>query len=121
MLATVSAHRHVRDSDKESRKRWIKAKQRIDRELASASPTVMYRDNEWFWQAETARLAQYLESFKAIPSRLTLAKEALAEVANERLQDIENAGEALEKVAGAGGRVLSKLKGAAIVAGGCWA
>ena len=118
MLAVVSAHTNVRDSDKASRKRWTKAKQRIDRELAGASPTAMYRDNEWFWQTETVRLAQYLESLKVIPSRLTLAKEALAEVVDERLQDMDRAGEALEKVAGAGDRFLSKLKGAAIVAGG---
>ena len=99
------------DRDLASRKRWIEAKRTIDQQLAHADPNALYANNVWFWNDATSKLALYLQSRKAVPTRATLMAEAVDETIQEGIQ-------AAKDVAGEAGKSLwASIKPIAVVAG----
>jgi hypothetical protein len=91
------------DKDKASVRRWMQAKRELDSTLRRAKPQAVFRRNEWLWQEETARLAQYLEARKMVPSAVQLAVEAVKETVSERIDqaqelvsDVSKAGKAIK-------------------------
>ena len=75
----------------------------------------MYGENEWFWQHATRRLAIYLESLKAVPSRTEIAFDAVKETLEEHGERIT---EAVKDVADWGDRALDVLKAGGLIVGG---
>ena len=98
---------------------WAAAKSRIDKHMASADKSARYPDNEWFWGTAALRLAIYLESRKAIPSRTELMIDAVGETVVEHAQTVKNvAKDAVGAVADAGKDFMSTLKTGALILGG---
>ena len=112
-LRQILRHPKALDRDKASRKRWVEAKRTIDSQLAKASPNALYSSNEWFWDSATSRLAIYLESRKAIPSRARLAFESVRETVDEHIESAKNLARDV-----AGGEFWPWVKTGALVAGG---
>ena len=105
----------ARDKSPASRKRWLAAKRKIDEQLRSAAKSSQYPENEWFWQVATRRLAIYLESRKAIPSRTELLIESLRETVEEHAETAKKL--AKRAVDAAGGETLSNLKTGVLIVG----
>ena len=115
------------DKDRASRKRWVEAKRTIDRQLAHADPNAVYAVNEWFWQDATSRLAIYLESRKALPSKASLLIESVSETVQEGVDGavnaakdavstvVDQAGKSMWPILKIGGLVIGGIAGAAIV------
>ena len=105
----------ARDKSPASRKCWLTAKRKIDEQLRSAATSSLYPENEWFWQVATRRLAIYLESRKAIPSRTELLIDSVRETVEEHAEMAKNL--AKRAVEAAGGETLSNLRTGVLIVG----
>ena len=98
-------------SQRSEHKRWQRCMETVKQHADPSKPDAIYPRNEEFWQECTSRLAIYLESRKAVPSKWTLLKESVVET----LEEIPGAlGDATHATAGAvadaGGAVLNFVK-----------
>ena len=100
--------------DEGSRKRWKKAKSKIDKQLSGADMNALYPENQWFW-GETFRVATHLRTMKTTPTRFELLVEAFDETIEERKAQVERG---VKKAIGVGDDVLDAIKTGAMVVGG---
>ncbi|MCG8419453.1 MAG: hypothetical protein MJE77_16100 [Proteobacteria bacterium] len=104
------------DRDRASRRHWVNSKRRIDAQLLNANPGTPYPHNEWFWQDATSKLALYLDSRKAVPSRTQLIVESVRETVSDHIDaTADRASEAIDQ---AGNRLMAALKTGAWIVGG---
>jgi len=107
------------DQSPSSVKQWYEHKAKIDKHIAGADKTAVYPENDWFWDEATKRLAIYLQSRKAIPSRSELMIDAIGETVVEHGQAVkELAKDAASTVTDAGKEFVSTLKKGALILGG---
>ena len=91
-LSDVIGKPKALDRSLASRKEWVARKRALDRALAGADPNATYRANEQFWH-DTGRLAIYLESRKAIPTRTEIFFESVGETVSEHVDSVKRPGQ----------------------------
>ena len=107
-LAKVSPNSDHQRSD---HKRWQSAMETVKNNADPTRPNALYPRNEEFWQDHSTRLAIYLESRKATPSKWTLLKESFVETLADVPGALGNATHATAgAVADAGGAVADFVK-----------
>ena len=98
---------------------WRAALGRIERQTAGKPPGEPYGENEWFWQEATQELAIWLASRSAVPTKMELAVESVAEAVMEVPATLGHAAKAAGHGAGnlLSGITRPLLIGAGVVGG----
>ena len=73
------------------RDRWFEKARAYLSNIISKKDGAEFSANEEFWQGELARVAIWLDSLSAVPSRYKMAIESISESASERKDDVVDA------------------------------